>query len=99
MSHSFIQVIGATWMPPVTGATEYTVDSYALAYMFDIARECYTYDEGEEPYIDREVVEQWLTTHSGDFQSVEDFRAVIDGVDFGWEHEESEWTYYDCMGE
>jgi hypothetical protein len=57
-------------------------------------------DEMERP-ITRDVVADWLGTHSGDFASITDFWASIeDGentIEIPWEHEESQFTYSDCM--
>ena len=87
---SIVQIIGVIWMPPVTCATQKTLRDYDIENMRN--------DEGQ---ITRESVEQWLTTNSGDFQSVTDFSASIeDGentVDIPWASEESEFTYVDCM--
>ena len=68
----------------------YPVNSYDIEYLRD--------DGGA---ITRDSVEDWLTTHSGDFQQILDFTASIeDGdttVDIEWADEEAELTYLDCM--
>lgn len=83
---SSIQVIGKIWMPAVT-AYEYPLSSYDLENIGELTRE---------------NCEAWLATHSGDFQSIEDFRVDIstrNGVDFvsEWANEESEFIFSDCM--
>ena len=87
---SIVQIIGVIWMPAVTCAKELTLSPYDV----DNAR-----DHGGK--ITRESVAQWLTTHSGDFQSVADFSASIeDGemtVEIPWSIEESEFAFNDCM--
>lgn len=87
---SIVRIIGTIWMPATTCAQEQTLSSYDVENCRD--------DAGQ---ITRESVEQWLTTHSGDFQSVQDFSASIeDGettVDIPWGKEESEFTFSDCM--
>jgi hypothetical protein len=45
----------------------------------------------------RENAEQWLMTHSGDFQSIKDFRVDIGEFESDWSDPESEPTYNDCM--
>jgi hypothetical protein len=49
----------------------------------------------------RENCERWLSTNSGDFQYIEDFRVDIssNGKDFvsEWADEESEFKFSDCM--
>ena len=87
---SFVQVVGTIWLPPVTAATTYPLRQYDI----DNARD----DAGA---ITRESVEQWLYTHAGDFQSIDDFSASIedgeDTIDIPWESEDAECTFYDCM--
>lgn len=56
----------------------------------------------EDGQYTREAVEHWLMLHSGDFQSIEDFRVTIsdsEGRDFDSDFaaEESECTWNDCM--
>ncbi len=77
-------------MPPIVCAEELVVPDDEVERLKD--------NEGR---ITRESVEQWLTTHSGDFQEVMDFSASIedgpDTVEVPWRDEESECTYMDCM--
>ena len=52
--------------------------------------------------ITRDAVQSWLDCHAGDFQSIKDFQVTIstpEGNDFdsGWETEEGELLYSDCM--
>jgi len=82
VERNWIELIGTIWMPAVT-----------CAQRIDLTR-------GDMKNIgapSRENVEQWLTTHSGDFQSVDDFSATIGEVVIPWSNEESEFTYSDCM--
>lgn len=46
-------------------------------------------DSGQDT---REAVENWLDCHSGDFQSIKDFSAILDnlGIIIPFENEESE---------
>ncbi len=82
---SYVDIIGTIWLPAVTCAQRINVDSYDIENMRD--------DDGA---ITRDSVEQWLTSHSGDFQCVDDFSASIaDGaqtIDIDWWEEESEFT-------
>lgn len=81
---AFVQIIGRIWMPPVTCAQYKNLTDYDLGNIGEFTRE---------------NVEQWLTTNSGDFQSVEDFRAVCGSEVIDWAKEESEITYCDCTPE
>jgi hypothetical protein len=47
----------------------------------------------------RENVEEWLTSHSGDFQEVIDFRAVCGETEIDWESEDNESAYLDTLGD
>ena len=94
VTKSIIQVVGKIWMPAITCAMEYELDSYKLGNLLAEV------EEGES--LTREHVERWLAVNSGDFQSVEDFRADLelpDGSSFtsNWEKEENEMVYVDCM--
>ena len=86
---SLVYVVGNLWMGGLA-ATTITMSAYDVENARD--------DEGK---ITRDSVEQWLTSHSGDFQSVKDFSASIeDGdqtIDIPWSSEEAECDYSDCM--
>ena len=86
VKRSFIQVNGTIWMPAVTASTQYELSSYDIGNM-----------RGEDGTITRENVSSWLDTHSGDFQSVDDFYATIEDGDnsyeFEWSDPESELTF------
>lgn len=82
IERNWIEIIGTIWMPAATCAQRKELSRYDIENI------------GEPT---RENVEQWLTTHSGDFQSVQDFRAVIGETEIPWANEESEFTYNDCM--
>jgi hypothetical protein len=71
---------------------EYDLDAYAVGNIEGYRREL---------KLDwREAVEHWLALNSGDFQSVDDFRADIEtsegNVTLDWTSEENEITYNDC---
>jgi hypothetical protein len=55
----------------------------------------------EDGNITRESVQDWLDSHAGDFQTIDDFRAdIADGdrdVIIEWATEDGEMTYSDCM--
>jgi len=88
---SYVDVVGNIWMPNAPAAYRYTLSGYDVENIR-------AYGDGK---ITREAVDQWLSCHAGDFQSVTDFSASIeDGEtthDFDWSDEESEFTYNDCM--
>lgn len=79
---AYVQVIGTIWMPAITCAQELKLSDYDLENIGEFSRE---------------NVEQWLCTHTGDFQGIKDFHAQAGDVIIPWEKEESEFTYSDCM--
>lgn len=89
---SIVQIVGRIWMPAIICGQTKTLDSYDIENCRD--------DEGN---ITRDSVEQWLMTHSGDFQHVIDFSASIeDGdktVDIPWATEEDKYQFNDCFAE
>lgn len=88
---SKVQVIGKIWMPPVLSAMEYTVSNSDIENMKD----------EKTGDISRSAVERWVMLHTGDFQSIEDWRAELEVGDetliWDWEKEDSEMKYNDCM--
>ena len=91
VTENIIQVIGKIWMPPAeTCAQEKTLSNSDMENLAE-----------EDGIITRELIEQWLTTNTGDFQSIEDFRADFDWKgkhwESEWESEDSEFTFCDCM--
>lgn len=87
---SHVSVIGHIWMPNCVCAYDYPISEHDVEMM-----------RNEDGTITREDVEDWLSSHAGDFQSVDDFSAIIgDGentLEFGWSDDENEGTYQDCM--
>ena len=55
------------------------------------------YDLGNIGEFNRENVEEWLTSNSGDFQSVTDFTAVCGEVEIPWSSEDNEMAYFDTL--
>jgi hypothetical protein len=90
--YSVIRVVGRLWMPQALAATDITLSDYDLGNI-----------SGDKPLseVTREDVEQWLMTHSGDFSEVIDLSVSISrgdlDLEFPWEQEENEVTYFDCM--
>lgn len=88
---SYVDVIGPIWMPTTTAAMRYTLDRFAIENIR-------AYGDGT---ITREAVDEWLSCHSGDFQSIADFSASIedgdDTLDFEWSDPDSELVYMDSM--
>lgn len=89
---SRVDVIGRIWMPAVVCAMSYTLEDRDLDHIREDGRGRYT----------RPAVDRWLTTHSGDFQNIIDFRVTISdaaGRDFDsdFKSAESEITFNDCM--
>lgn len=84
IERNWVEVVGTIWMPAVT-----------CGQRIDLSR--YDMDNIGEPT--RENVEQWLSTHTGDFQSIQDFHAIIGEVEIPWATEEGELAYCDSQGE
>lgn len=82
IERNWIEVIGIIWMPAITCAQRINLDSPQVS------------DIGEPT---RENVEDWLRYHAVDFQSIEDFHAIVGETEIAWKEEESELTYLDCM--
>lgn len=82
IERNWIEVIGTIWMPAAT-----------CAQRIDLTR--YDIENIGEPT--RDNVELWLTMHSGDFQHVQDFRAIVGETVIDWNNPDSEFTYNDCM--
>ena len=57
------------------------------------------YDLGNIGEFTRDNVEQWLTSHSGDFQEVIDFTAVCGKEEIPWSSEDNEMTYLDTISD
>tara|TARA_Y100000310_G_scaffold17714_1_gene17499 strand:- start:486 stop:755 length:270 start_codon:yes stop_codon:yes gene_type:complete len=79
---NWVDVIGTIWMPAITCAMRYPLSKYDIENIGEFTRE---------------NVDQWLTTHAGDFQDVKDFYATVGDQEIPWSSEESEFTYNDCM--
>lgn len=77
-----IHVVGKGWYGQ-TMAYAYNLDSHDLESLGD--------------YRSRADVQDWLDRHAGDFQCVDDFRTDVADFDSGWETEEGELAYSDCM--
>ena len=90
---SIITVIGFIWMP---GNILCSVTNNLTAH--DV--ENMTNEDGK---VTRDSVDQWVCTHTGDFQSIEDWNADLevgeDTIVFDWEHEGSEERYLDTQGD
>lgn len=87
VERNYVQVFGRIWMPMVEAALEIPLDRYDVENIKE-------HGDGE---LTREAVEQWLTTHSGDFSTVIDFNASIGDWESGWKDEENEIKYSDAM--
>lgn len=83
VERNFVQVLGRIWQPMAGPcAMEYPLTARDVA---NIGR------------FTRDNVAAWLSANSGDFQSIDDFRATV-GDDFlEWDREESEITFNDAM--
>lgn len=99
---SFVDVLGRLWMGGVA-SLRIRLSDYDIRNIQD-----HSTDEGDKHgQINRAGLEQWLTSHSGDFQQVIDFSASIEAVangkdrtfDFDWASEENAMQYLDTISE
>lgn len=90
---SYVTILGQLWMPSCDASLRKDLSSYDIENIRAQANDGQT--------IDREAVDQWLTTNSGDFSRVIDFEASIeDGeqtIDIPWSSEENECRYLDTL--
>ena len=88
---SFINILGKIWLPPVISSQTITLSPSDV----DSIR--------VNGKITREGIEQWLTTHTGDFQSIEDFYADIANGErdliFDWANDDSESMFHSSDSE
>ena len=81
-----VDVVGRLWMGGI-GSTTYKMP-------MDTALQVLALDSDG---LRRSAVKDWLDTHSGDFQAVDDFRASLAAWDSPFETEEGEIAYYDTL--
>lgn len=88
---SYVYILGTLWMPGITASMIKELDTYDVGNI----------KEHGAGIVNREAVERWLLTHSGDFQNVIDFSASIeDGentIDIPWSKEENEFEFNDTQ--
>ena len=100
VEHNYVQVVGQIWMPSTTAAMEYALSASDVEDIEEItdlrAANSHPGDYVQDE-ITREDVAEWLTTHSGDFQSVTDFSASIGDTDIDWDDIENAFIYNDCV--
>lgn len=91
---SYVWVLGTIWMPARTASQRKELSTYDLANLVA---------EADGGPVTRDVVEQWLTSNSGDFQHVQDFAASLeigdDTITIPWSSEDNELVYNDTLGE
>ncbi len=73
-------------MPATLAAISYPVTAYDIENM-----------RSEDGTLSRDSIEHWLSLHSGDFQGVDDFHAVLPDLEIPWQSEESEFQFSDYM--
>ena len=97
-TYANIDVIGRIWMPNTKAAMTYrprVVPSGADCYGDDLEA-----PERGLPADWREAIDQWLATHAGDFQMIDDFSAYLpDRSVVPWATEDSELAFYDCFAD
>jgi hypothetical protein len=73
---AYVQVIGYIWMP----------SHVECSYTFQLSDS----DLKNIGDFTRDNVEEWLSSHSGDFRSISDFCAVCGSEELNWAKEDSE---------
>lgn len=90
---SFVEVVGTIWMPAVTCSLRIDLGQWEIDQIADRL----DHPDSIDPAAWREALDDWLTTHSGDFQSVDDFAASIEygdaTIDIPWGSEAGEMAY------
>jgi hypothetical protein len=80
---------------------QYDLDAYAVGNIEGYYREVFSDNPKDQMDNWHDAIEHWVNLNSGDFQSVEDFRADIEtsegNIVIEWQSEDSEITYNDCM--
>jgi hypothetical protein len=79
---AYVLILGDIWMPSTTASLHKNLSDYDLINIGEFTRE---------------NVEQWLTSNSGDFQSVTDFYAVCGETEIPWSSEDNECAYLDTL--
>jgi hypothetical protein len=101
ISISYVRVIGHIWQPGFgICAMEYRLNDYHVGCARETTGDTLPVSEGP---ITRESLQRWIDTNTSDFSSVEDWSASIENngvtVEFDWEKEDSEVTYWECIRE
>ena len=97
--YSSVGVVGKGWYGQ-TISTDYTLKDYNVRTIQDLANIRAGIDDAA---IERADVEMWLTSNSGDFQSITDFAASINlgkpgsDVEIPFETRDAADIYMDCM--
>ena len=75
-----------------------TRDVFVLGWGWVGQRMGYTYQLPKEIAADRDEIQNWLDTHAGDFQRIDDFAASIEAVEIPWRVEEDEYEWFNICG-
>lgn len=97
---SYVIIIGKNWYGQ-TCSLEKNLTDHDLC---NISAENITLEKPNPKNITRDTIEQWLTSNSGDFSSVDDFKASIslatgEDFDLDFSKEESEMTYANTLSD
>lgn len=79
---AYVIILGTIWMPAIDCSLEIKLSDYDLENIGEFTRD---------------NVEQWLTSHSGDFQHIIDFTAMCGDIEIEWSSEDNEMKYYDTL--
>lgn len=80
---AYVTILGRLWMGGIAS----------------IHKDLSDYDLGNIGEFTRENMEDWLTSHAGDFQEVIDFMAVCGKEEIPWSSEDNEMTYLDTISD
>lgn len=81
---AYVRILGKPWMSRCDVSMDVNLSDHDLENIGEFTRD---------------NVEQWLTSHSGDFSEVTDFTAVCGETEIPWSSEENEMAYLDTISD
>ena len=78
---AYIDVLGYMWLPKVLAAKRVQLSDSDLENIGEFTRD---------------NVDSWIALHEGDFQTIDDFYAVVGEQEIPWKKDSSESNFIDC---
>jgi hypothetical protein len=96
-----VGVVGSIWQPGIGPcATVYELSAHDVQVICD-RQDLPPFQMPDDATLEREFtrdnVQDWLDSHAGDFQSIDDFDAQCGPVTIEWAKEDSGYIFLDCM--